>query len=43
MVQKTVSLLMRLEYKVVIPDQDFAVSSQHKLVSSGNNDTDITP
>ena len=31
---KQASLLMNMEYKVILPDHDYVVASQHKLIPS---------
>ena len=35
---KQAPLLMHMEYKVILPDQDYVVASQHKLIPSREND-----
>ena len=35
---KQAPLLMHMEYKVILPDQDYVMASQHKLIPSREND-----
>ena len=38
---KQASLLMHMEYKVILPDHDYAVASQHKLIPSVFSDIQV--
>ena len=41
--KKHVPLLMHLEYKVLLPDHDFTVGAQHKLIPSVIGVMEILP